>query len=82
MDLKEQKTYDPFSITLEKSKHFVVRFIKWPHYSIYPVGYVSEEIKPKDFDHYYSLLHDVPSEAHKYVFLFVFTCRTLHLVEL
>jgi len=52
-------------MTLEKSKHFVVKFIKWPPKSYYPVGYVSEEIKPKNFELYYSLLHDVPSMAHK-----------------
>lgn len=52
--------YDRHALTLDKIKHFVVRFVKWPAQSTYPIGYVSEVIKPKEYMKYYTIMHDVP----------------------
>ena len=60
-------TYDPFSTSLDSCKHFVVRYMKWTNSSTYPIGYVSQEIKPKSYEKYYSLQYGVPAEIYPYV---------------
>ena len=56
--------YDPFATSLDTSVHFVVRYLRWPKNWKLPIGYVSEMIKPKEFERYYSLKYNVPSQIY------------------
>ena len=56
--------YDPFATSLDTSVHFVVRYLRWHENGVFPFGYVSEMIKPQEFERYYSLKYNVPSQIY------------------